>query len=329
MADHSHAEPRTIMLTAAEAAQLAENGEIIAVTHSNGVEGMEVNEDLLQQAFDEASNSFVQENVHFTSSAIHQEDVGNVNNLTVGDTTQFVSLPSSLTVENVNNLQSEQTNFAFVSADASMINAAGVQSVSGSMPETGDLLHHVHVTEQAVVDGVDQIPRTSTVMISANTGTADCPIGSSDNPIRIIQQGNQYTSLQQLTPEHLQQIMQVVQQQQIAQASQKGGGSSILFNPETQTKIVYRVIYPSELHGKNTGQTSSESNNDNQNNSSAKQSSPMVVKVPTSSVMVDMPKRTYKKRLKMEEDDRAEGPELSKEEKEVRKKQRPRTRSGR
>ena len=35
------------------------------------------------------------------------------------------------------------------------------------------------------------------------------PLGSSQNPIRIIQQGNKYTSVQELSPEQLNQIMQV------------------------------------------------------------------------------------------------------------------------
>jgi len=35
------------------------------------------------------------------------------------------------------------------------------------------------------------------------------PLGSSQNPIRIIQQGNKYTSMQELSPEQLNQIMQV------------------------------------------------------------------------------------------------------------------------
>jgi len=35
------------------------------------------------------------------------------------------------------------------------------------------------------------------------------PLGSSQNPIRIIQQGNKYTSLQELSQEQLNQIMQV------------------------------------------------------------------------------------------------------------------------
>ena len=53
--------------------------------------------------------------------------------------------------------------------------------------------------------------------LSSNT-TADIgektdnphPLGSSQNPIRIIQQGNKYTSMQELSPEQLNQIMQVL-----------------------------------------------------------------------------------------------------------------------
>ena len=36
----------------------------------------------------------------------------------------------------------------------------------------------------------------------------------------------------------------MVQQQQLLQTDQ----SSVLFNPETQTKIIYRVVYPSDIH---------------------------------------------------------------------------------
>ena len=45
-------------------------------------------------------------------------------------------------------------------------------------------------------------------------------------------------------------MFQVIQQQQLLQTKQ----SSVLFNPETQTKIVYRVVYPSAIHrgGKST-----------------------------------------------------------------------------
>jgi len=37
---------------------------------------------------------------------------------------------------------------------------------------------------------------------------------------------------------------QVIQQQQWLQTNQP----SVLFNPETQTKIIYRVVYPSDIH---------------------------------------------------------------------------------
>ena len=52
------------------------------------------------------------------------------------------------------------------------------------------------------------------------------------------------------------------------------------------------------------------------------------VAVPSQSVMIHHSKRPYRRR-RQENDDRVETPELSKEEKEARKKHRPRTRSGR
>jgi hypothetical protein len=109
-------------------------------------------------------------------------------------------------------------------------------------------------TQQSEDDGTvigTQNTGMTVTLVPANEGSG-APLGSSQNPIRIIQQGNQYTPVQQLTTDQLQQIMQVVQQQQVAKSASEGGGSSVLYNPQTNTKIVYRVIYPSELHKSGT-----------------------------------------------------------------------------
>lgn len=140
------------------------------------------------------------------------------------------------------------------------------------------------------------------LLICPQTLASSAPLGSSQNPIRIIQQGNQYTPVQQLSAEQLQQIMQVVHQQQLTKSA--AAGSSVLFNPQTNTRIVYRVIYPSQLHK-------------DESNMSDK------------TVSNFTPRRTYKKRNKEEEVERIEGPELTKEEKEQRKRMRQKTRSGR
>ena len=66
------------------------------------------------------------------------------------------------------------------------------------------------------------------------------PLGSSKNPIRIIQQGNTFTSTQQLTEEQLQQIMQVVQQQHAMKETQEGNKAG----SKAKTKIVYKVVNP-------------------------------------------------------------------------------------
>ncbi|KAL3197250.1 hypothetical protein MRX96_044974 [Rhipicephalus microplus] len=122
------------------------------------------------------------------------------------------------------------------------------------------------ITIQAPVAPASSQPKQSTA-----------PLGSSENPIQIIQQGNTYHSTQVLSSEQLQQIAHVLQQQQVNRAIQNGG-SAVVFNPQTNTRIIYRVIYP---------------------------------------------------RVVEEDDPRSEGPELSREEKEEKKKHRPRTRSGR
>ena len=146
------------------------------------------------------------------------------------------------------------------------------------------------------------------VRVVPSSDANGAPLGSSQNPIRIVQQGNQYTPMQHLSTDQLHQIMQVLQQQQVAKST-SDEGSSILFNPQTNTRIVYRVIYPSELH--------------KASNSQGPQTRTVVIG--------DNIKRPYRKRLKIDEEDedKYDGPELSKEEKEERKKHRPRTRSGR
>ncbi|ESO83522.1 hypothetical protein LOTGIDRAFT_169216 [Lottia gigantea] len=151
-------------------------------------------------------------------------------------------------------------------------------------------------------------------LVPANQNSV-APIGSSQNPIRIVQQGNQYTPVQQLTAEQLQQIMHVVQEQQLAKSADSNNGSSILYNPQTNTRIVYRVIYPSELH-KSTSNSSTENTS-------------ITIGSQTGVDNTQIQRRAYKKRTREDEEDKVEVPELSKEEKEERKKHRPRTRSGR
>lgn len=89
--------------------------------------------------------------------------------------------------------------------------------------------------------------------LPSKDGAKSAPLGSSQNPIRLVQQGNRYKSLQNLSPEQLAQIMQVVQQQQLIRSSKETGQASVLYNPQTQTKIIFRVVNPSEIQKRATG----------------------------------------------------------------------------
>lgn len=148
---------------------------------------------------------------------------------------------------------------------------------------------------------------------------SSAPLGSSENPIQIIQQGNTYHSTQILSPEQLQQIAHVLQQQQVNRAIQNGG-SAVVFNPQTNTRIIYRVIYPSELGSKSSSSSPS----------TTTRASSGRGRGTYSTRGRGRPRgRGLARRVVEEDDPRSDGPELSREEKEEKKKHRPRTRSGR
>ena len=327
MADAEH--QTAVMLDHVDENQLTVNSEmarpLMEVAEESVMEGETVNEDILQQALEVASQSFDQTVTYTTEDGITVDvadgsiitEAGSVANITsdvVGGTT-YTYVTAVPTSDTVHSIQEDDP----------------IQSVChigpSDMLQTEIQEHDKHVNNDAedcsdaVYASMEQQEGEEPVCqptVAVVTGTGPAPLGSSLNPIRIIQQGSQYTSVQQLTPEQLEQIMQVVQQQQLAKSTQEGGGSSVLYNSETQTRIVYRVIYPSELHAKNSGI----------NTNIMTSSGQVRVAVPSQSVVIHHSKRPYRRR-KHEDDDRVETPELSKEEKEARKKHRPRTRSGR
>ena len=329
MADAEH--QTAVMLDHVDENQLTVNSEmerpLMAVAEENVMEGETVNEDILQQALEVASQSFDQTVAYTTEDGITVDvadgsiiagagSVANITSEVVGGTTYtYVSaVPTSETVDSMQEDDSIQTVCHIGPSD--MLQAEMQEEekdVNNDAENCSDTVYTAMEQQQES----EPVCQPTVAVVSGTTGAA--PLGSSLNPIRIIQQGSQYTSVQQLTPEQLEQIMQVVQQQQLAKSTQEGGGSSVLYNSETQTRIVYRVIYPSELHAKNS------STNANIVTTSSGQ---VRVAVPSQSVMIHHSKRPYRRR-KHEDDDRVETPELSKEEKEARKKHRPRTRSGR
>jgi len=141
--------------------------------------------------------------------------------------------------------------------------------------------------------------------------TDSAPLGSSRNPIRIVQKGNQYTAMQHLTPDQLSQIVQVIQEQQHLSQSKNAsssGGSAVLFNPDGGSQVVYRITTsPDSTEEKGSGDGKA-------------------VHLVTDTDQGHQ-KRIIRKRKK--EDIRMLGSEWSRQEKEERKKHRPRTRSGR
>ncbi|XP_067680359.1 uncharacterized protein [Haliotis asinina] len=323
MADGSEIESGLLMevTTAPSTLSQAAPVQIVSVTdgHVSVPNEGQVAEDILQQAFVGAED-FTPNTVEYTSgetvedASVAAEIVNNV-------------IAEDSLVTNVTDSVPETTTFAGVEygvvGTESEVGSGEVALVeegeeNGMVQSNGNTVSVTSVMEQTEPDSTNQpVVASSQQAQAGSVSVAVIPgtgpnLGSSHNPIRIIQQGNQYTPVQQLTAEQLQQIMQVVQQQQLAKSTSQGGGSSVLFNPQTNTRIVYRVIYPSELHKGGTAVVTTSTVSQGQQD-----------------LLGSHHKRPYRRRVREDEDDKVEGPELSKEEKEERKKHRPRTRSGR
>lgn len=86
--------------------------------------------------------------------------------------------------------------------------------------------------------------------IDQNMPVADplAPVGSNKNPIRIIQQGNQFINTQDVPNDNLQQIIQVLGNPALIQG--KGEGQVLaIYNRHTNKRIVFRVTQGRRRHG--------------------------------------------------------------------------------
>ena len=299
-----------------------------------------VNDDILHQAFQEAENGFVDPNSSVEN--IEEGQVIDTSSTVHYSTGQVISqddeeaLLNSI-VQSVNNTFTGQdgVQYTIVKPDddddddgseqllvTGQVNVADEQMDQDPMAALQEQID-AHVDDSLINDGTTEVEPTVEDNGSTVVEATEPPLGSSSNPIRIIQQGNQYTSLQQLTPEQLTHIMQVLQQQQVVKSTQQQG-STTLYSPQTNTKIVYRVIYPSDVKKEDASKkvVSSSSFTPIAGLRAAPATSASASNRGRGRGRGRPRKVTY-------EDDRTSIPDLSKEEKEKRKKMRPRTRSGR
>lgn len=95
---------------------------------------------------------------------------------------------------------------------------------------------------------IDPIDLEEVQKIQARMPAADpnAPVGSNKNPIRIIQQGNQYITTQDVSDEHLQQIIQVLTNQALISSS--GSRPNAIYNRLTNRRIIFRVTRAKRRH---------------------------------------------------------------------------------
>lgn len=85
----------------------------------------------------------------------------------------------------------------------------------------------------------------SNARVSSSTSNSSKPLGSSENPIQLVQQGQTFHSMQALSQAQLRQIATVLQQKHLN--SNSVTSKNVLFDEQTKTRIVYRVVYPEDV----------------------------------------------------------------------------------
>ncbi|XP_034190145.2 uncharacterized protein LOC117608725 [Osmia lignaria lignaria] len=138
----------------------------------------------------------------------------------------------TVTTQNDTNISNNSVN---VSPKSSIVQQAGV--LESGKPLQNEAIKHklnliVNGTNLKMNKKIKTTPIKSTVL--SESSDASKPLGSSENPIQIVQQGQTFHSMQRLTPTQLKQIAHVLQQR-----SQEAAASN--------ERVVYRVVFPEEL----------------------------------------------------------------------------------
>lgn len=126
-----------------------------------------------------------------------------------------------------------------------------VPSVTNTISETtGDINVPSSIPQSIAQNDLEMEPidLEEVQKIQARMPASDpsAPVGSNKNPIRIIQQGNQYITTQDVSDDYLQQIIQVLNNQALLSTS--GSRPSAIYNRLTNRRIIFRVTRAKRRH---------------------------------------------------------------------------------
>ncbi|XP_071441406.1 uncharacterized protein [Hetaerina americana] len=176
-------------------------------------------------------------------------------------------------------------------------------------------------TKITPAEGTTGAGSPSSVKLPLPNFNSEKPLGSSDNPIQLVQQGQTFHSMQPLSREQLKQIATVLQQRHFDTTK---NSKNVLYDAETNTRIIYRVVYPEDCDLRDPRSPSDSS-------SVQASSSSTLVSVRGRSRRGRPPKSAMKPGpvKRVEPEDLVPDMDANKGDKDERKKQLPRTRSGR
>lgn len=218
----------TLQTEAENETQTLSQTETVTLTETNTKSISNSNPDPHADSQIEANAEIMEVSHHNDGAQTENTDVETAVAATTDILRQALVEASGGDISHIENVDAE----LYAAAGNEMPDIAGGQVGSTSTVPVDSNTVQPAVTAQSLLSQVVQQPITPAP-----------PLGSKTNPIRIIQQGNTYTSTQKLSAEQIQQIVKVLQRQNIA-AKCVDGESTAVYNPETNTRIVYRVVQP-------------------------------------------------------------------------------------
>lgn len=139
---------------------------------------------------------------------------------------------SNSSVKTITALKKQSVPTNIVSPTAAATTSAHTPAVASVAP----------VTTQPNLSSASSSKPSNSRVSSSNSAK---PLGSSENPIQLVQQGQTFHSMQALSQAQLRQIATVLQQKHLNSNSTET--KNVLFDEQTKTRIVYRVVYPEDV----------------------------------------------------------------------------------
>ncbi|XP_039294217.1 uncharacterized protein LOC111055157 isoform X2 [Nilaparvata lugens] len=173
----------------------------------------------------------------------------NLNSDTKTSSALFVNSPTTPTVEPIPLItsvtSSQPASNRTSSANSFVLNGDQVKVQTLNIPENGNRI--VPVKPFLLPKG---LPKEVSKIVARFQATSDASekVGTNKNPIQLVQQGKTFTTVQTLSSNQLRNVASVLSKNSFDLTQADPSDKNVVFDKKTNTRIIYRMVYPEDLH---------------------------------------------------------------------------------